>query len=147
MKTDRLVGFLLCYNFHILNIHGEMIMKKRLFLMALLLVSQATWAARMLPNQIQLATLQQVNYPQVVLKGDSITWTEILTLGLVTPMVENGATTGIRIRDTSNRFITKNKLPQYVGYSVGVFFNHDKQISEIWILTPQERATLKARGQ
>ena len=48
-------------------------MKKRLFLMALLLISQATWAARILPNQIQLAVLQQVNYPQVVLSGDGIT--------------------------------------------------------------------------
>ena len=65
-------------------------MKKRLFLMALLFISQATWAARILPNQIQLAVLQQVNYPQVVLSGDGITWTEILTLGLVTPTVENG---------------------------------------------------------
>ena len=122
-------------------------MKKRLLLIILLFVSQVTWAARILPHHIQLAVLQQVNYPQLVLRGDGITWTEVLTLGLVTPMVENGSVTGLRIRDTNNRFITKNKLPQYVGYSVGVFFNNEKQINEIWILTPQERATLKARGQ
>lgn len=146
MKTDRWVGFFLCYNSKVFQSRG-IIMKKRLFLMALLLISQATWAARILPNQIQLAVLQQVNYPQVVLSGDGITWTEILTLGLVTPTVENGSVVGLRIRDTNNRFITKNKLPQYVGHPVGVFFNQDKQINEIWILTPQERATLKARGQ
>ena len=47
-------------------------MKKRLFLMALLLISQATWAARILPNQIQLAVLQQVNYPRISMRHSRI---------------------------------------------------------------------------
>ncbi|MDO4877685.1 MAG: hypothetical protein Q3966_00120 [Neisseria sp.] len=115
---------------------------------AFLLSVQFAWAGRVLPPDIKLAVLKKVDYPQVVLAGDGWTWTQILTLGLVdNNRTETDALTAIRIKDTNNRFITKNKLKNYLGEPVGVFLNNHGDVKEIWILTPKERLELKARSQ
>ena len=105
------------------------------------------WAARVLPSDIRLAVLKQVNYPDIVLVGDGWSWTQILTLGLLgSNRTETEALESIRIKDTHNRFITKNRLQGYVGQPIGVFLNHQNQVKEVWILTPNEYEQLKKRG-
>ena len=114
-------------------------MKKTILLVcALLLSSQIALAGRFLPKK--------VDYPNVVLAGDGWTWTQILTLGIVDNNRTEAETLGsIRIKDTYNRFITKNKLPAHVGQPVGVFFDRQGQVKEVWILTLKEREELKQR--
>lgn len=122
-------------------------MKKTILLVcALLLSSQIALAGRFLPKDIRLAVLKKVDYPNVVLAGDGWTWTQILTLGIVDNNRTEAETLGsIRIKDTYNRFITKNKLPAHVGQPVGVFFDRQGQVKEVWILTLKEREELKQR--
>lgn len=124
-------------------------MKKSVFLaIAFLLGFQFAWAGRVLPADIKLAVLKKVEYPQVVLAGDGWTWTQILTLGLVdNNRTEADALTSIRIKDTNNRFIIKNRLQNHLGEPVGVFLNNQGDVKEIWILTPKERLELKSRNQ
>jgi len=97
---------------------------------------------------MRLAVLKKADYPDIVLSGDGWTWTQILTLGLVNNnQTEAEALGSIRIKDTYNRFITKNRLANHIGQPVGVFFDNHGQVKEIWVLTPKERAEMKRRGQ
>ena len=123
-------------------------MKKLLVLGFTLFIGSQVWAARVLPSDIRLAVLKQVNYPDIVLAGDGWSWTQILTLGLLgSNRTETEALESIRIKDAHNRFITKNRLQGYVGQPVGVFLNHQNQVREVWILTPSEYEQLKKRGR
>lgn len=123
-------------------------MKKLLVLGLTLFIGSQVWAARVLPSDIRLAVLKQVNYPDIVLSGDGWSWTQILTLGLLgSNRTETEALESIRIKDTHNRFITKNRLQGYIGQPVGVFLNHQNQVREVWILTPSEYEQLKKRGR
>ena len=125
-------------------------MMKKIFLFAcaLFLSSQMALAGRVLPSDMRLAVLKKADYPDIVLSGDGWTWTQILTLGLVNNnQTEAEALGSIRIKDTYNRFITKNRLANHIGQPVGVFFDNHGQVKEIWVLTPKERAEMKRRGQ
>ena len=123
-------------------------MKKLLVLGLTLFIGSQVWAARVLPSDIRLAVLKQVNYPAIVLAGDGWSWTQILTLGLLgSNRTETEALESIRIKDARNRFITKNRLQGYLGQPVGVFLNHQNQVREVWILTPSEYEQLKKRGR
>lgn len=120
---------------------------KRLILAMLILCSSSVWAGRFLPQNLQLAVLKEVNYPEVVLAGDGISWLQILTLGLFDDSTNNDTRAGIRLRDDHNRFMVKNRLPRYVGKRVGVMFDRQNKVEEIWILTDQEVEILRQRPQ
>ena len=47
-------------------------MKKLLVLGFTLFIGSQVWAARVLPSDIRLAVLKQVNYPDIVLAGDGL---------------------------------------------------------------------------
>ncbi|UOP00605.1 hypothetical protein [Kingella potus] len=119
-----------------------------LFVCTLFLASHMAFAGRVLPPDMRLAVLKKADYPDIVLSGDGWTWTQILTLGLVNNnQTEAEALGSIRIKDTYNRFITKNRLVKHIGQPVGVFFDRQGQIKEIWVLTPKEREEMKRRTQ
>lgn len=120
---------------------------KRFLLAFLILFSSTVWAGRFLPQNMQLAVLKEVNYPEVTLAGDGISWIQILTLGLLDDSENSDTKAGIRLRDDHNRFMVKNRLPRFTGQRVGVIFDNQNKIQEIWILTDREIETLRQRKQ
>ena len=122
-------------------------MKLRSLVFITLLCSSLAFAGRSLPTDMDMAILKQVNYPQVVLGNDGISWLKILTLGWLSNNSTFEMNSSVRIRNEKNRFITRNKLNGYVGQPVGVRRNADNRIEEIWILTEDERAAFRSRAQ
>ncbi|MDF7676963.1 hypothetical protein PT286_09480 [Neisseriaceae bacterium ESL0693] len=114
--------------------------------MLLLMMSSFVWAARVIPADMRIVQLKQASGKQVVLAN---TWgpKRILTLGVADNSQLFRLNNNVQIRDDRNRFITFNRLSQYQGRVVGVRFNRNKQIQEIWILSPNEQLMLKQRPQ
>ena len=54
----------------------------RLTMLTALLCSSLAFAGRSLPNDMDMAVLKQVNYPQVVLRNDGISWVKGIDFGL-----------------------------------------------------------------
>ena len=110
-------------------------------------VATAAWAGRAVPPNMSVAVLQQVNDPQVVLSPDGFSWLSVFTLGWLKSSTAYQTVEGVRIRDENNRFIVKNRLPAKVGRPVAVRMDEDKRIVEIWVLSPEEQAYLRARAK
>ena len=56
----------------------------RIFAVMLLLCSSVGWAQRAVPDDMDVAVLKEVAYPQIVLGNNGISWLKILTLGWTT---------------------------------------------------------------
>ena len=119
----------------------------RLTMLTALLCSSLAFAGRSLPNDMDMAVLKQVNYPQVVLSIDGISWLKVLTLGWLSNNTSLEVSSGVRVRNEKNRFVTRNKLYGYVGKPIGIRRNKENNIEEIWILTDEERETFRRRVQ
>ncbi len=120
---------------------------RRLFTVLIMCAATAAWAGRAVPPNMSVAVLQQVNYPQVVLSPDGFSWLRFFTLGWLKSSTAYEAVEGVRIRDENNRFIVKNRLPANVGKPVAVRMDNDSRIVEIWVLSPEEQAYLRARAK
>ncbi len=120
---------------------------RRLFAVLIMCVATAAWAGRAVPPNMSVAVLQQVNDPQVVLSPDGFSWLSFFTLGWLKSSTAYQTVEGVRIRDENNRFIVKNRLPAKVGRPVAVRMDEDKRIVEIWVLSPEEQAYLRARAK
>lgn len=110
---------------------------------ALLFLSSASWAGRAIPSYMQVAQLKSAAGQQVVLSKSSWNLTRVLSLGLMKKNQVFPLNTNVRIRDENNRFVTYNKLPQFLGKAVAVRFDQNNRIQEMWILTDDERHSLQ----
>lgn len=124
-------------------------MIKRLITLAVLAFCFAapSWAARVLPDDMDMAVLKAADYPRVVLTSEGISWLQILTLGWLDKSQVFEMNTNVRIRNQKNLFVTHNKLPQFAGQAVAVRRDKAGRISEIWVLTPQEKEIYRRRAQ
>ncbi|MDO1509997.1 MULTISPECIES: hypothetical protein [unclassified Neisseria] len=120
---------------------------RKLFTLLILLCSSLTWAQRTVPDDMDVAVLKQVAYPQVVLSNDGISWLKILTLGWLDNNVSAFNTThDLRIRDERNRFVVRGKLASKTGKTVAVKRDAEGNINEIWVLTEGEEEAVKQRA-
>ena len=104
-------------------------MRNLLLLLALLLAPAAAWADRPLPDDGVRATLSgQQPYPLVKLGGK----------------VYRLAPGGV-IRDEANRKIVHAELP--LDAKILYLADANGEISRIWILTPEEQASLARAGK
>ena len=111
-----------------------------------LLVSTMAWAQRTVPDDMDVAVLKQVSYPQIVLGNNDLLWLKILTLGWLDRSQAFNARSDVRIRDENNRFIVRGRLNAKVGKTVAVRRDAGNNISEIWILTEPERQIFEQRA-
>lgn len=122
-------------------------MKKILITLFVLLFSSVAWAQRVVPADMDVAILKQVNYPQVVLSNGGIPWLKILTLGWLDNNVSAFNTThDLRIKDERNRFIVRGKLSSHIGQTVALRRDTAGNITEIWLLTPAEKQVFEQRA-
>ncbi|MDO5073896.1 Uncharacterised protein [Neisseria animaloris] len=120
---------------------------RKLFTLLILLCSSLTWAQRAIPEDMNVAVLKQVAYPQVVLSNGGVPWLKILTLGWLDNNVSAfNITPDLRIRDERNRFIVRGKLTAQTGKTVAIRRNAEGSINEIWILTEGEKEAVKRRA-
>ena len=87
----------------------------RIFAVMLLLCSSLGWAQRAVPDDMDVAVLKEVAYPQIVLGNNGISWLKILTLGWLDNSRVFNVTSGLRVKDERNRFIVRGKLVSHVG--------------------------------
>ncbi|AZN37717.1 hypothetical protein [Iodobacter ciconiae] len=101
-------------------------MPKLLFWLALA-ISSHSYAARILPNQGQLGSLEAAALPEIKINGK---------LYRTAP--------GLRIYGINNALIMQNQTPQQapIWYQIETTSGN---IWRIWLLTDDETATLKAR--
>lgn len=119
---------------------------RRLLLLVLLLSANLSWAGRVVPQDMNVAVLKQVSYPQVVLSPDGFSWLKFFTLGWLSSSTSYTAVEGVRVRDEHNRFIVKGRLAENAGKPVAVKMDNSKQIVEIWVLSEEEQAYLRQRA-
>lgn len=114
--------------------------------LVILFLSSVTWAQRVIPEDMDIAVLKQVDYPYITLGHNGISWIQILTLG----WLDNGkvlqTTQDVRIRDERNRFIVRGKLAAYTGKAVAIRRDGTNNINEIWILTEPEYYVFQQRA-
>lgn len=115
-------------------------------LLVLFTMSSISWAARIVPTDMQILYLKSAYGKQVVLSKKEWSPKKMFSLGISNDNRTFQINNNIRIRDEGNRFTTYNKLPQYVGRNVAVRFNRNNNIQEIWILTKEENLILKQRN-
>lgn len=111
-----------------------------------LLLSGLVWAQRTVPNDMDVAVLKQVSYPQIVLSNNDLSWLKILTLGWLDHAQAFNVGSDVRIRDENNRFIVRGKLNAKVGKTVAVRRDSDGNIKEIWVLTEPEQRLFEQRA-
>ena len=105
-------------------------------------ISSASWAGRILPNDIYVMTLKDAFGKQVVLGTPKNAWLRTVTLGVVNGNKKYELSNGVRIRDDHNLFVTYNKLPKFRNRAIGVRVDRSNRIEEIWVLTAEERDRL-----
>ena len=118
----------------------------RIFAVMLLLCSSVGWAQRAVPDDMDVAVLKEVAYPQIVLGNNGISWLKILTLGWLDNSRVFNVTSGLRVKDERNRFIVRGKLASHVGKTVAVRRDDGNNITEIWILTEPEQRVFEQRA-
>ena len=116
-------------------------------LMVLLAASGSVWAQRMIPQNMRVATLKSVAYPQVVLANDGWSWMRILTAGWLDGSKVYTLAPGVRVRNQQNLFEVYSRLPSYNGQAVAIRFDQNNNIDELWILTAEEREVLRMRAK
>ncbi len=120
---------------------------KKYWLILLLAFSSTVWAYRFPIDSMEVAVLKSASFPQVTLTSEGFSWLRVLTLG----WLDNGSKTfnmvqGVRIKDENNRFITHGQLANHSGKIVALRRDGAGNITEMWILTPQENAAFKERA-
>ena len=134
-------------DFEYMKQHYGGLKMRRLFAVLIMCFATASWAGRVVPPDMNVAVLQQVSYPQVVLSPDGFSWLRVFTLGWLQGSTAYEAVEGVRIRDENNRFIVKKRLPAKVGKPVAVRMDNGQRIVEIWVLSPDEQAYLRERAK
>lgn len=119
----------------------------RIFVLVLLLgISGMSMAQRIIPTSMQVAVLKNANGLQVLLGNDRFSWLRVLTVGWLDGNKLYQLNTNVRVRNQKNLFVTYNQLPKFRGEAVAVRFDHNGNVDEIWILTPEEREQLRLRA-
>lgn len=121
-------------------------LKKFLVAMVLIGLAMPSWAQRSLPEDMDMAVMQDVRFPTIVLSPDGFSWLKILTLGWLDNAKAFQMSQGVRVRDKENRFIVWGLLSQYRGNAVAVRRDAMNQINEVWILTPAEQEVFHQRA-
>ena len=106
------------------------------------------WAQRTIPDDMNVAVLKKVEWPQVTLSNGGFSWVKLFTLGLV----DGNAVTVpvsrlVRIKDETDRYIVMGRLGAYTDKVVAVRRDEGGVIREIWILNEQETAVLAEQAQ
>ncbi|MHB9116654.1 MAG: hypothetical protein ACYC2R_00050 [Burkholderiales bacterium] len=97
----------------------------RLLLICAVMVSLPVWAGRILPADGKLGDLRQNNYPMLQISGSVF-----------------HSAPGARFYDGSNRMVLPGMLPQAARVLYRLDMNGD--LSQMWLLTPDEDAALSA---
>lgn len=118
-------------------------MKKYLLLLLIALCGQTASAQRFPVNDMEIAVLRGVQFPQVQLSNEGFSWLRLLTLGWLDGTQTFDMTAGVRIRDENNRFIVHGRLPEHNGKIIAIRRTPYGQISEIWVLTPAEHEAFR----
>lgn len=120
---------------------------KKILAIGILLCSSLTWAQRTIPEDMDVAILKKVDYPQVVLSTGGFSWLKMLTLGWLDNTSAFNISPALKIRDEKNRFIVRGKLSAKAGRAVAVKRDGGNNIIEIWVLTEPERQIFEQRGR
>ncbi|MBR5940757.1 MAG: hypothetical protein IKZ88_05805 [Neisseriaceae bacterium] len=122
---------------------------KRLLLLAVLSFAfiAPSMAGRVLPRNMEVAVVKSYKHPELVLSPDGFSWLKVLTLGWL-----NGAQTfkvsgDVVVHNKKNFTVNYGRLQSHIGEPVGVRFDEQGVIVEIWILTDGERDTLRRRAE
>ncbi|UOO82151.1 hypothetical protein LVJ83_01335 [Uruburuella testudinis] len=117
------------------------------FAVCVLLCTSMVWAQRAIPQDMDVAVLKRVSYPQIVLSNDGLSWLKILTLGWLDRSAVFEVAPAVRIRDEHNRFIVRGKLVAKTGKTVAVRRDGGNRILEIWVLSEPERQVFEQLGR
>ena len=119
----------------------------RLTMLTALLCSSLAFAGRSLPYDLDIAVLFLLIYPHEVLCYVGLSCLKVFALGWLSNNTSLEVSSGVRVRNEKNRFVTRNKLYGYVGKPIGIRRNKENNIEEIWILTNEEREAFRRRVQ
>lgn len=121
-------------------------MMRKILAVCILLCSSLSWAQRTIPDDMDVAILKEVNYPQIVLSNGGISWLKILTLGWLDNTSAFNISPGLKIKDERNRFIVRGKLTAKIGKTIAIRRDGGNNIQEIWILSEPEKQVFVQRG-
>lgn len=120
---------------------------KKYLLLAFFALSQLAWAQRFPVDSMEVAVLKSAQFPQITLTTQGFSWLRILSLGLLDGNEKTfNMTAAVRIKDASNRFVTHGMLNNYRGSPIAIRRDGGGSITEIWVLTPQEKAAFEQRA-
>ena len=123
-------------------------MWRRIFTVLLVCQSVAA-AARVLPDDADMAELKRVELPYVELRQGGFSWVRLLTLGLAdSGSAQFRIARFTRVSDENGRFIPWGRLGVYRGRAVAFRTSgnpSDRLIRDIWILSELEAAQMQAK--
>lgn len=122
---------------------------KRLLLLAVLCFAfiAPSMAGRVLPRDMEMAVMKSVQFPEVVLSPDGFSWLKVLTLGWLNGAQKFQLSKDVTVRNQKNAYVTHGRLSSYAGQPVGVRFNEQGIIVEVWVLTEGEREVFRRRAE
>ncbi|POZ61190.1 hypothetical protein [Chromobacterium alticapitis] len=120
-------------------------MKKHLAALCLLCQILPACAGRLLPDNLVLGTLGDVNEAGAAFtRGDQTLSQRIASLIAIAPQ-RYPVAAGVRIFDEHNRFLLSGQLNDLNGRAVGVTFDPQGNINRIWVLGDDEIEAQKQR--